>query len=370
MERLTLVVLCAFALSVSIVSGEKIDLTDLDNLINKTNYMLVMYDQNLDSVVPFKAFNASLAALDIMSQDYKGKCHQDIYDACHMGYRASDQYYRATDQIFRWCSVANKLVSYSLKHVEDKKFLFTAMLKVTSQGIDTITKSLVSLEEVRTELTNMKAKLQPIPKNLEDELEELRRSADRTVNKILEIAGGPAGYALGLFSALIAKGIELVIIQGRLKPSQSKKFKITETYYANLIEAVKNANGNVTAVKNALNQEITLVTGLQGDVSAHQEIIQMLMDTEMYRPDALEGLLVTVNGYIERHGGNVGNSPVRAIRDVTIPSHDVDAIVAAVNYALDQTAREREENYWKLPNPSIPMLVNPIKVPIMLNYGI
>ncbi|KAL1455329.1 hypothetical protein WDU94_009432 [Cyamophila willieti] len=364
MERHTVLVFLALAI-IPVLASEKqvVQEDDLRDIVQKQNGMLIEYNKNLDEAVPFKELRASLKALDILAQDYNGKCRADIYNATSMGYQATDNYFRATDKIFRWCALTNRLTTYILDNNPTKNQTFKAVMTTTREGLNMMKESIDILEKVRDQLTSMQSILRPIPRDLTNEITQMREDYEqRKIHKrILEIAlaaigaavtlvlgfiAGPVGFALGIAGTLALAGIPAAVIEGHQIPSEDEKMRITEAYYGALIKAVQEASGNVTAVKEKLHVEITKVQQLYGDVQGATEIGDII--GELMKED-LQNLLKSVNDYMKRHGGDV-NLVLRSrrIREITYHGFDVKRIQQAIDQILNQTAKEREERFWEL----------------------
>uniref|UniRef100_A0A8D9E797 Hemolysin E n=2 Tax=Cacopsylla melanoneura TaxID=428564 RepID=A0A8D9E797_9HEMI len=364
MERHTVLVFLLVAI-ISVIASAKqvVDEGDLRDIVQKQNGMLIEYNKNLDQAVPFKELRASLKALDGLAQDYNGKCRADIYNATTMGYKATDNYFRATDKIFRWCSLTNRLTTYILDNDPPKNKVFKAMMTSTKEGLNLMKESLDILEDVRDQLTTMQSILRPIPRDLTNEITQMREDyeARKVQKRILEIAlaaigaavtlilgfvAGPVGFALGLAGTLALAGIPAAVIEGHQIPTEDEKMRITEAYYGQLIQAVRDASGNVTAVKEKLHTEITKVQELYGEVQGATEIGEIF--GELMKDD-LQTLLKSVNEYMKRHGGDVKLVlKSRRIREITYHGFDVERIQQAIDHILNQTAKEREERFWEL----------------------
>lgn len=378
MQRVTLFVFCLGAVVLSVNCGSEVD-NYMDTIIQKTNKVLLKYDEDLDKAVPFKELRASLKALDLMAKDYQGSSRDPIYKATHLGYQATDKYYEATDAIFAWCVKAEVVIDYIIDSEPDRSLAYRAILKLTGNGLTTIKASLAKLNEVRDDLTNMADKLRPVPSSLTKELAELRQEYEQQVRKmktlkwtlmvalsllgavasiVLGFLTGPIGLALGIAGTIAAAGVPVAVIQGKVEPSQEEKWKITEAYYKSLIQAVQHAQGNITAVKDSLNVEIKEVGRLKGTVEGQLFILTLDEEDQSLSRSLVNSLVKfkkTLGAFIGRHSGG-GQS--RRRREILSECHglDVEGVSYAVDTFLNGTATQREEAFWRL--PALPVTAN------------
>ncbi|KAL1455327.1 hypothetical protein WDU94_009430 [Cyamophila willieti] len=267
MQRATLIVLLA-----GFVFGASNDSdNNLQEKVKTMNAVLKIYDEKLETVVPFKAIRSSIEGLDLMSIKYNGNCTTLIDQAGDSGHQAIDNYYRGTDFLVRWCASAKRVLGFVLtrhnKITEDQ--VQKAVGTTINKGFKAFNESLTTLNTVVNQLTNMQNKLEPIPVKLNLELKQLqaiheqdianKRKTEEWVTRglaavsslvsyVLTLSLGPAGTAIGLASQLILKGIPSQVIEGRIIPDANQKMKIVEVYYTCLIDTAMSANTNVTKV--------------------------------------------------------------------------------------------------------------------------
>ncbi|KAL1454438.1 hypothetical protein WDU94_010694 [Cyamophila willieti] len=336
---------------------------DLYDIISKQNGMLAAYNKELDDVVPFKALRESLKALDDLAKDYNGQSRYSIYKATTMGYEATDNYYKATDKVFRWCSFTHTLITYILNENTNGDKTFELLKKITYQGLSSMNESIAILEQVNTQLTRMTDLLQPVPKNLKNEITQMRRDYEERkqevfflekaladirsfVSKILSFLNGIVGFVLDLERKLGVSHISWDVIEGHKSPDDDENMRITEVYYTSLIDSVQGVMKNIAVVKSNLSVETTSTNTLYGSVQGRITIGQTVGDVTKKE---LKELLKSVNSFMDRHSG--GENPIlrsRRRREITKHGFDVNRIQQALNHALDQTAKEREERFWKL----------------------
>lgn len=337
-------------------------------VILKTNEIFKMYHNSIEKTIPFKEVRASLQALDRMAQDYKGKCRQNIYEACQLGYQATDNYYKATDQILQWTLSTSFMVE---KYIPsgDLGSRFPAIQLSLHDGLETISNALKLLEETRDQLTTMQSKLRPIPQDLTDEfnnlkyqhdqkLEELKDTVNKVSSMVLDLAGGPVGSVLGLFAKLVKKDIASDIILSKKIANEKEQMEITQVFYNSLRDTVRHASVDLGESKENLHEKIREVTALQGNIFSYKFILEEAQEIK----DCLVLLKETLNEFIRSHEYAIkiyhgllrDNGPMprelqmwtaKLPENKLISLHRVNSIA---NDLLSRTAKEREDQFWKL----------------------
>uniref|UniRef100_A0A8D8T254 Uncharacterized protein n=1 Tax=Cacopsylla melanoneura TaxID=428564 RepID=A0A8D8T254_9HEMI len=343
---------------------------DYSKLVNATKRVFESYIIQIDEAIPFKQLRESLKLMDEMAQDYNGTCRKDIYKASRLGYTATDNFFKATDKIFRWCALTNDLVNIILNQNITFSEKSSVVLNITNEGIKTIEDSLKILETtVVPELITMHEILLPLPVNLKTELTNAKTEFERkkandwsiigslfslivhVASKIVGFLTGGSGPVLfgdSAFTLLLPLGISLDVISKSREPTIDESIKINELLYTKLIDAVKNVQINVGKATDYVHSEKREVQILYGKLNS-QLYYKALVKTNNLPVDVqLKKLRDTVKSFLEIHHADVNITVSRKTRDTTKHGFNLDRIKRAVDQAMDLTATEREELFWKL----------------------
>lgn len=128
----------------------------------------------IDKGVPFRELRISLEELEKLERQYDGKVKEKLNEAINLGFKTTDAYYEACNKIYSWSLRASRTTEYVLSREIFLNVNDTANItsNITRQRIGAISTSLLSLQEVQQQLTEVATALETIPSDLEEELEE------------------------------------------------------------------------------------------------------------------------------------------------------------------------------------------------------
>lgn len=207
--RTVLVIVFCVGNAILSVKGNALD-EALEEILKRTTDILIMYDVNMDTTVPFKDLKLSLKALEAMAKDYHGESSDAIYTACDLGTKASDNYFRATDTIFTWCVKARRTIKNILYSNLEYETKFIPLLTITNMGVNTLKESLTKLNQVTDQLTDMSAKLRPVPSELTRELVQPKEEHLKRVEEMQKLSWGFEAAAVAII-AIVATSFSHIL---------------------------------------------------------------------------------------------------------------------------------------------------------------
>lgn len=148
------------------------DLKTANKAVQTTDDAIKLYGKILDNILPWKAFNETLAELDKYKSDYSEKSAALIGDIKNLMKDGVNAYYHASEYIFGWCDLTTPiLVKYQRlfnehnPHVvyKQKAILVDALTKGVGEmqaAQDSISKSSLSFNGATGKLTTLNSRFQ------------------------------------------------------------------------------------------------------------------------------------------------------------------------------------------------------------------
>lgn len=271
--------------------------------LKSTDDAIKLYGDILDNILPWKAFNETLAELDKYKDEYSEKSGEIIGDIKSLMKDGVNAYYHASGYIFGWCDNATPLLQRFVnlfnsasphKAVEQKEILITVLTKGVDEmksAQDSISDSSLSFNQATGKLTTLNSRFQV----------EFTEKSEFYETKVRNIRLG--AYLGTAILGPIGLGIAAAIVEGKYVPELKDKMSEVEEFYKHLKVKVKDAFRDIDVTKNMLNLEIMEIGELKVETKETRAFLDLgdipeLRDTLM---KSAESLIDNCDNYRKKH---------------------------------------------------------------------
>lgn len=292
-------------------SEAKLTLETVRDGIEEAKGALVLYDQLVEQVIPWKEFNDTLIGLDKFRESYTTESALLISEIKTLMTDGINAYFSASQSIYEWAGIAAshlhlyiKLFSgHDARRAAAQKHL---LVKLLESGIEKMTAAQVQLGKSSESFNAVFGQLSTLRKRFEDEFNVESEFFQEKIESVRQGSHFLGSSFFGLSGYFLGEEIGEKRYVYRLK----RELEMVERFYFNLHVKIEHAFNNIDNTKKLLGREIQYITDLKIQIGNTNDFVNLDQVPDLRKTviESAKDLIAKCEEYRKRHIDKIESS--------------------------------------------------------------